>query len=224
MKVLILDSGILINFSMNGLLYLFKELKEETSVRFAITDKVFYEVVERPLNVPRFELGALRVKNLVDEKIIEYPKDLGINKKEVEKLTGDLMDKANHCIKAKGKWIKIVSEAEISCLALSKILTSKKIENLIGLDERTTRVLSEKPDNLVKIMEKKLHEKVELSRKNLSVFKKFEFLRSTELVYVAHKLGVLNVYGKKALEAVLYATKYKGSSVSSDEIKILKKM
>jgi len=121
-------------------------------------------------------------------------------------------------------WIKIVSDAEISCLALSTFLTNNKIENMIAVDERTTRILSEKPQDLEETMSRKLHQKVSLEPKNFKAFKQFKFMRSTELVYIAHKLGILRVKGPKALEAALFATKFKGSSVSYDEIKVLKKL
>ncbi|MBI2508099.1 hypothetical protein HYV89_04045, partial [Candidatus Woesearchaeota archaeon] len=91
-------------------------------------------------------------------------------------------------------------------------------------DERTTRLLGEGPENLEELMMKKLHYKVELVRKNFSVFSQFKFIRSTELVYVAYKKGILRVQGPKVLEAALYATKFKGSSASFDEINVLKKL
>ena len=73
-------------------------------------------------------------------------------------------------------------------------------------------------------MSSKLHKKITTNKKNLAVFSKFRFIRSTELVYVAYKKGILKVNGAKALEAALYATKFKGAAVSWDEINILKKL
>ena len=73
-------------------------------------------------------------------------------------------------------------------------------------------------------MYKKLHENIKLSDQDFSIFKEFKFIRSTELVYVAHKKGLLEIKGPKALEAVLFATKFKGSSVSYDELDELKKL
>lgn len=224
MKTIILDSGILINLSMNGLLYIIPELKKKTGVNFAITPDVKYETVQRPLTVPRFELGALRIQELIDNKTIQLPKDLGINEKELNEKRDHLMDIANHSIKARGKWIKIVSNAEISCLALSILLSEKKVDNIIGVDERTTRLLSERPQNLEKLMSKKLHQNVRLENVSFEEFKNFKFIRSTELAYVAFKKGVLHIKDPKALEAVLYATKFKGASVSYEEIKQLKKL
>jgi hypothetical protein len=224
MKAIILDSGILINLSMNGLLYILKELKKSSGVKFLITEQVKYEIVDRPITIPRFQLGALRIQTLIDSKNIELPGSVNISSGEIKKLTNEFMQIANSSVKAKGKWIKIVSDAEMSCLALSSILKKKGIENIIGVDERTTRILSEKPENLERLMSKKLHQRVSIEKANFSKFKEFKFLRSTELAYVAHKKGLLNVKGPKALEAALFATKYKGSSISHEEIKILKKL
>lgn len=224
MKAIVLDSGTLINLSMNGLLYILEDLKKNSDVKFAITSQVKYEVVDRPINVPRFELGALRVKNLIEINILELPSSLGISEQEVNSLTSQLKNVANSSIIAHGKQMAIVSDAEMSCLALSSILTEKGIENLIAIDERTTRLLAEKPENLEKMMSEKFHVRVELKRNNFEIFSKFRFIRSTELVYVAFKKGLLRVNGPKALEAALYATKYKGSSVSFEEIDELKKL
>ncbi len=223
-KALIFDSGTLITLSMNSLLYILEELKKTFQGKFIITEQVKYETLDRPINVPRFELEALRIKNLLEKKIIEMPDSLGISQQAINKETSHLIEIANHCIKARGSWIKILSEAETSCLALSKILTQQGIENMIAIDERTTRILTEKPENLKQIMENKLHIKVELYQKTSEEFKNFKFIRSTELVYVAHKKGLLEIAGKKALEAALYATKFKGASVSYEEIEELKKL
>jgi len=224
MKALILDSGILINFSMNGLLYVLEELKKKTSVRFIITHDVKYEVVDRPVKVPRFELGALRVQTLLDDKVIEMTSAVSVNDNEIKKKTQELMNIANNSLKSHGQFIKIVSDAEMSCLALSSILTEKGVDNIIGVDERTTRILSEKPENLEKIMSRKLHAHVKLEKSSFERFKDFKFIRSSELAYVAYKLGVLKIKGPKALEAALYATKFKGSSISHDELNVLKKL
>lgn len=224
MKVLVLDSGILINLSMNGLLYIFEELKKIADVRFVITSDVKYEVVDRPIGIPRFELGALRVNDMIADKVLETPKDFDISEDEIKEITKEYMDLANNAILADHKPLRIVSDAEISCLAISKLLTEKGVENMIGVDERTTRLLAEKPQNLESIMQKRLHKRVMLQRDNFKAFKAFKFIRSTELVYVAHKKGILQVKGPKALEAALYATKYKGASVSFEELDVMKKL
>ena len=223
-KVIVLDSGPLINLSMNGLLYLIDELKKTTDVKFLITKEVKHEVIDRPLEIPRFELGALQLKSLINSKVIEMPEVFGIEENKLRAETQELKNLANHSVQARGAWIQIVSEAEMSCLALSKELTEKGIENLIAIDERTTRILSEKPENLEQIMSSKLHHSVEIKKENFKNFSQFRFIRSTELVFVAYKKGLLKLKDPKALEAALFATKYKGSSVSFEEINELKKL
>lgn len=223
MKALIFDSGPLINLSMNGLLYILESLKKTFEGKFLITDKVKYEVIDRPIKAPQFEFGALTIKNLLDKNILEPVQSLGINLDSLKKQTIALMNKANNCIESGGRQINIVSEAEISCLALSLELSKRGINNFIAIDERTTRMLTEKPQNLAEFMSKKLHTKINLVC-NLDIFKNFRFIRSTELVYVAYKKGFIKIEDPNILEAVLYATKFHGSSVSFEEINILKKL
>jgi len=59
---------------------------------------------------------------------------------------------------------------------------------------------------------------------NLKAFSKFKFIRSSEIVYAAYKKGIIKIKGKKALEALLYATKFKGAAISFEEIDILKRL
>lgn len=223
-KILVLDSGTLINLSMNGLLYIVPELKKISNVQFVITEQVKYEILDRPVSIPRFQLGALRIKEMIETDAIDLSSELSISDQEVKEKTKELMNLANQTVEARGKFIQIVSDAEMSCLALSTLLTEKGIENIIAVDERTTRILSEKPENLRKLMSKRLHFNVSLNKRNFSEFKDFKFIRSTELVYVAFKKGILRIKDPKALEAALFATKFKGSSVSFDEINALKKL
>lgn len=224
MKALIFDSGPLINFSMNGLLYTLEKLKNAFSGKFIITNEVKYEVCERPLNVKRFQLGAMRIQKLIDSKVLESPDVVGVRSETIRKETKRLMNFSNNSFKANGKFIKIVSPAEVSCLALSSELNKKEINNLIAIDERTARMLCEKPINLEKIMSRRLHKKVQLVDSKLEELEKIKLIRSSELIYVAHKKGLTNIKGPKALEALLYGTKFKGSSISFDEINVLKKL
>ena len=224
MKAIILDSGVLINLSLNGMLNLIPELKKDTGVRFVITSDVKYETADRPVGVPRFELGALRILSLIKSKDIEMPSDFGVAEEELKSSRDRMMQIANQSLRSRNQWIRIVSNAEMSCLALSKIFSHKGIENIIAIDERTTRLLSEKPENLSKLISSKVHEQIHLETKNLSEFNGFRFIRSSELVYVAFKKGLLKISDPRVLEAVLFATKYHGSSISFEEINELKKL
>ena len=198
--------------------------KKNFSGKFIITKQVKYETVDRPIGISKFELGAINVQNLIDKNILEFPESLDISSKLIDSRTQELMDLANHFLQSQGQWIKIVSDGEMSCLALSDELSRQGIENLIGIDERTTRILAEKPDNLERIMSEKLKQKVNLIAQDLEIFKKYRFIRSSEIVFAAYKMGLIRIKGKKVLEALLYATKFKGSSVSFEEINELKKL
>lgn len=224
MKALIFDAGPLINLSMNGLLYILEELKKNFDGKFLITKQVKYETIDRPLEIKRFELGALRVQDLLDKKIIELPSSLTIDENKINLKTQEIMNKANHTVDIKGHWVDIVSEAEMSCLALVDKLSEKSIQSIIAIDERTTRMLSEKPENLERVMAEKLHQRVLVNKENLSYFSKYRFIRSPEIVYVAYKKGILKPNVKKALEAALYGTKFNGSSITFEEIDELKKL
>ena len=162
MKVLIFDSGTLINLSMNGLLDVLEELKKTFDGKFIITKEVKYETMERPIGVPRFELGALRIKHLLDSKVIESPSTINITDKEISKKTKLITNLVNKTVIANRKYINIVGEAEMSCLALSDILSKKGIENMVAVDERTARIIVEKPENLKKLMEKRLRKRIQI--------------------------------------------------------------
>ena len=113
---------------------------------------------------------------------------------------------------------------EASSLALGKILNERKIKNVIVIDERTTRILVEKPENLKKFLEKKLHVKIRLIRENLKLFKDFRIIRSAELVYVAYKKGLIKLKDGNVLSNLLYAVKFKGAAISGDEIEEIKRI
>ena len=54
--------------------------------------------------------------------------------------------------------------------------------------------------------------------------KKYRFIRSAELMYLAYKKGLLQEKTKEFLDAVLFALKFKGTAISSDEIDEIKRM
>ena len=113
---------------------------------------------------------------------------------------------------------------EASCLALGEILNKKKIENVLAIDERTTRVLVEKPDNLRKLFEKKLHVQIEVKDTNLEDFKDLKIIRSPELAYVLWKKKLIQLKNGEVLDALLYAMKLRGAAISDDEIREIKNL
>mgnify|MGYP001576580675 FL=1 len=223
MKALIFDSGPLINFTLNGLLPVLEQMKKRNQIKFLITTEVKREIYDHPVTIKQFELGALRMRDLLDRSVLETPESLGISSELVTQQTRELTDKANHSLQADGQWIPLVSEAEMSCFALANILKEKRIESMMAVDERTARMLAEKPESLAKLMAQKLHRNVKLIIR-LKELKDMKCVRSSELLYVAYKQGIFTLKDPRTLESLLYASKFKGSSISWDEIEQLKRL
>lgn len=224
-KAIIFDSGTLISFSMNGLTDEIRKLKSIFKGKFLITNDVKKEIIDKPLTIKRFELEGLKLKQLLSEGVLEMPSSLGIKDNEIAKKSDKILGMANSIFVGKdGKDIHIIDTGETSCLALSNILTEKKIKNVIALDERTTRMLVENPESLRNYLEKKLHVRITAEKKDFEFCKQFKIIRSTELIYVAYKKGLINIKGEKVLDALLYAMKFKGAAISEDEIREIKKL
>lgn len=223
-KSIIFDASTLITFSMNGLLPLLKKLKEIFNGKFLITKEVKEEVVDRPLQSKRYELEALMIKEMIDNKFLEMPHELGIKNEEITKKTYELLESANNCFFENDRKIHLVDKGEMSCLALGNILDSKKIRYVVAVDERTIRLLSEDPNALKDLFQSRLKLKITPHAKNCSYFGGYKFIRSVELLYIAYKKGIIGIKDPKLLDALLYAAKFKGAAVSNQEIEDIKKL
>lgn len=226
MKILIFDASTLINLTINGIEEILSKLKKETGVKFIMTSAVKFETIKRPVQIKKYELGALKIKNLLDEGIFESPSELGIDENEVEQETKLIMEFANKIFFSRNQPIHLIDKGEASCLALYNLIKKNRKDDkvAIAVDERTTRMLGEKPENLKKLMENKLHTKIEV-KKNYSEFGNYIFIRSCEIVYLAYKKGLIEIKdGTQILDALLYATKFAGCSVSREEIEEMKKL
>jgi len=224
MKYLIFDSGSLINFTSNSLLSVFEELKNIFPGEFLITNEIKYETIDHPLKVKRFEWGALRIKQLLDRGIVKLAEGKFIDASELKKSSKKVLETANSTFFAKNEPIQIIERGESEVLALSKYMTDRKKENAIVIDERTARVLVERPENLRKLLKKKLHTDVKATHSNFDQFRGYTVIRSTELAYIAYKKGFIELKDKKALEAVIYALKFGGCSISDREVQMFKRM
>lgn len=224
-KILIFDSSTIISLSLNNLLYVLERLHEKHNVRFIIPEEVKYEIIEKPLQIKRFELEALMIRELLDKGVIELPENIQISSKEIKEKTFEILKAANSSFMARGEWIKLLSAGEGSCFALGEILKEKGIEYALAIDERTARMLSEKPENLQRLLEKKLHTPVKMNKGNLAVFSDTRIIRSAEICYIAYKNNLVELKdGIQLVDAMLYATKYKGCAISTQEIEDIKKL
>ena len=224
-KALVFDSGALISFSMNGITRILKELKEVFPGKFLITPEVKREVIDVPLRIKKFELEALKIKRLLDEGVLDMPSSLGITDQEIKREDDRFLEIANSTFNGRDKDLHILDHGEASCLALSKLLSERKIKNVIVIDERTTRLLVEKPENLRNLFEERMSTRVKMKTGNLKFFQGFRIIRSTELAYVAYKKGLVDLKdGNVVLDALLYALKFKGAAISGDEIEEIKRL
>ena len=223
-KALIFDSGALISLTMAGLIPELEGLKKSFSGKFVITRQVKKELVDKPMTIKRFELEAIKIQHLIDDKILEIPEAFGISDSEIQKEMNFFLDLANNTFTTQKGPVKLIHFGESSCLALSKILSEKGVENIIAVDERTTRLLAEKPENLRKLMEKKLHMPISVKKENYKFFENFKIIRSTELIYVAYKKGIVRFKKGDVLDALLYALKFNGAAISGDEIREIKRI
>ena len=218
MKAIIFDASTIITFSMNGFLPEFKKLKKIFDGKFLITKDVKWEVIDKPMKIKRFKLEALGVEQLLEEGVFEMPDSVGVNDNLISKKTEEIKGVANNLFEAKGRNLHLIDSGEASCLALSKILDEKGIENVVAVDERTLRMLGEKPENVEELLERKLHTNVKLKKRNFKIFEGFRFIRSAELIYVAYKKGLIKLKNG-VLDALLHAVKSKGCAISGDEIR-----
>jgi hypothetical protein len=224
------DTGPVISLVTNNLLWLLEPLRENYGGEFFITPAVKHELIDKALMTRRFEFEALQVSQMLRKGVFKVRESAQINK-----VKNKLLGLANHCYKARNRWLKIVSDAEIEILAADAVLDS----DVCVIDERTARLVLENAERMRKLFERKLHCKVQMDKKNIKEFQEIlqnvQIIRSTELVTVSYKLGLLDGYlvdksklvknpRKTLLESALWAVKIRGCSISRTEIdEIVKK-
>ena len=223
MKYLIFDAGPIISLTMNGLLPILEKLKNVFDGEFILTPSVKSEIIDRPMKIKKYKLEAIQIKNLLDKGIFKLSSEvisdnrLDAEIKKILKITNGVLKTSQT-----GEKIKIIHEGEAACLAFSNLCG---VENVIVIDERTTRLLTEAPHNLEKLMERKLHIELDSNIALLNNLKRYKFIRSAELLYIAYKKDLFEVKkDKQLLDALLYGVKFKGSSISSGEIEKIKKL
>jgi hypothetical protein len=223
MKYLIFDAGPIISLTMSGMLSVLEKLKENFNGEFILTPQVKREVIDRPLKIKKYALEAVQVQNLIDKKILKMAEEfIDIHKlenetKRVLKISGGVLRVAHT-----GEKINLIQEGEASCIAFSFLCKEK---NVIVIDERTTRLLTEAPQNLENIMEKKLHIPLKAELSLLKDFKEIKFIRSSEILFIAYKKNLIPLKkDKQLLDALLYGVKTKGTAISSQEIEEMKHM
>lgn len=231
MKALVFDSGPIITFALNNLLWVMDPLKQRFNGEFYIPYAVKKELIDKPLKTKRYKFEAIQVMKHISSGVLKI-----YEKKDIRKTTNNILNLTNRSLKAKGNYVKIVHRGEIEAIALANHLNAPALVT----DERTTRYLIEKPHQLAKYMRRKLHTKVHVDHdkiKQLQVYwKNIKVLRSVELLTIAYETGLLDLYisrfqekimknpKRTLLESVLWGAKLNGCAVSSDEIKTILKI
>lgn len=218
MKYLIFDAGPLISLSLSGMIDVLEKLKKK-NIEFVITPAVRKESIEKARGVKRYKLNAMRISSLIEKGILKNSSEF-ISDEELYKETEKVKNFAKQILRAKQEKIELIHNGEASCLAFSKLV---KGDCLIVVDERTTRLISESPNELRDLIEKKTHLKITLETKETKFFRDFKFIRSSELIFKAYKKGFLG-NDKDILDAVLYSLKHYGTAISSKEIEEMKEL
>lgn len=218
MKFAIFDAGPLISLTLSGMLGILEKMKGK-DIEFIITPQVKKEVVERAMTIKKYKLEAVKIANIIEKGILSESSNF-IKDEVLAKETINSMNLSRQVISAGSEKINLIQEGEASCLAFSKLCKS---ENIIVIDERTTRLISESVESLKEVMEKKLHIKLQINKKGLEYFKSFMYIRSSELVFMAFKNGLIELKrDRETLDALLYSLKFRGAAISSREIEEMK--
>jgi hypothetical protein len=223
MRYLIFDAGSLISLTMNGLLPILEKLKQGYDGEFIITPAVKREVIDRPLKIKKYSLEGVKMKDFLDRGVLKLSSKI-VNDGVLDKETKRLLRIANSSFRVEKtrEKITLIQEGEASCLAFANLC---KCKNAIAIDERTTRMITEAPESLRKLFEKKLSKPIRFDEGSLTEFKKFRFIRSAEVLYMAYKKNLFALKkGRVLLESLLYGVKFKGCAISSKEIDEIKKL
>lgn len=215
MKI-VFDSGVIISFSETCFISLLKDLKESIG-EFIVTKNVKYECIDKVKNVMRFKLSSVRIEGEISHQVFSvYQSD-----KKLDEATNKIMYLTNNMFYVRGRPMKIIQIGEAESLALLAITDA----SFLAVDERTTRMLIEEPHALLEIFKRKYKtSQISLDEKKYLKFREIignvNSLRSVDLFVYAYKKKLLSSQfdDKENLKAALYALKFKGCSVSFEEI------
>jgi len=147
-------------------------------------------------------------------------------KKQIGDKAKSLMALANSIYRAKGHNLQLIQYGEMSAFAAAKIYGA----NAVVVDERITRALLEHPEDLAKLMSRRLHTRVHINKDKLKEFHKLakgiKIIRSVELATIAYEKGILDAYKvnvpnneTELLSSILWGVKLHGCAVTETEIR-----
>ena len=220
-RTLVFDTGPIITFALNNLIWVLPKLSEIYHGEFYIPAAVRRELIDQPLSTHKYKLEALQLMPLLNEGILKV-----IPRSKTAKRKKELIKEINHIYYARNHPIEIVHEGEVDAIACALEFES---DGLV-VDERNTRYLIETPNQLRRRLERKLHTKVTVDKAVLkdvrARLKPLRTIRTLELVTVGYELGIFDHYidrslphpRRQLLEGLLWGVKLHGCSTTRDEI------
>ncbi|MFA6048726.1 MAG: hypothetical protein WC792_02145 [Candidatus Micrarchaeia archaeon] len=220
-NTIVCDSSPLISFSDTCNIDALRFLKSR-GARFVAPPGVRAEIVSNPMHIRKYQFSAVRLKKILDDKVLEIASVPGLAEK-----TSRVLETANAIFEAKGKPLKVVHLGEAECIALFEAVGAKALL----IDEKTTRLLIENPYKLAELMQGEYGSKIGVNEGRLSEFRKMTrnlfVLRSAEALAVAAKRGFFRDYGdsqQEAFHSALYALREAGCSITTGELDEYEKM
>lgn len=225
---LVCDASSIITLSTNCLLWLLPPLKKSMKGQFFIAPSVKKELIDVPLKTARYKFEALRVISAIENNSLTVFEDTDALKR-IYRDADRLLSWANSAFMTrKKKNLTLLHIGEAQTISLAKYLKC----DVILIDEKTTRLLIEAPDELKKIIEKRSKSQIKVNNKSLQNFlnytKDLKIIRSAELVIVAYEQGLFSKYlyssklgyslEKELIEGILFAIKNSGCAITVQEI------
>lgn len=211
MKRIVCDSSSLISLTDNCMLFLLHQLK---GAEYYVPKGVEQEIVAYPMRTKRFELPAIRIKQMITDgtlHVYDHPQIYDY----AEKITR----LANSLFKFKKRFVKIVHEGEAQSIGCMRVLGT----NTLLTDERTVRHLIEDPEQLKRYMEARTQYELQMDKHVCEELRRelegIQVIRSADLLAYAYDKGLLNKFGTpQILDAGLWGLKFAGCSITSEEI------
>ena len=217
-RTIVVDSSSIITISDNCMIKVVRNLAQISGIKFVLPESVYEESVVRPLSIKRYELNAVRIKDAVQDGYISVVRTT----QSVARAMDEIGEASDRICTAGGKALKLIQRGETEALALANELGVKTVL----VDERTTRMLVEEPQNMHGVLERRHERKIvinpDAAHRFMGMFENFKIVRSVELIALAYESGAFGEElhkSREALEASLWAAKYAGCAVSEDEIR-----
>jgi len=213
-KHLLFDSSALIGFGITGTLPLLEKLKHDYGGKFVVPTAVKQEIIDKAIQTRRFKYQGYRLKKLIDAGVLEVLDETPY-RTDIRRLS----ELANTTFSTNGKAVKIIHPGEIALLVAAH---QGSADDAVVVDERTTRLLVETPEQIPALLGGKLHAHIDVDKGKLAQIRRettsVAILRSTDLCLAAYLKGHVDS-SKDVLDGLLWALKFAGCAVSGREIK-----